>query len=640
VNKEFPLPELNDMQDALPRQFGRFIVDGIAGRGRFGRTYLGRGEDGTKVMVRTVELPLDDERRRALAEALLRLCAAPLDHPAISRPLAAGVEQEVPFIVYEHLPGEPLDALLARDGKQSLATLLPSLTRIAAAIDFAAAAGVHHGALSTQDLIVRADTGGVTGLGLLQAVADAGLPVSPADDLSALSEIITAAVDTVPPAPADTGSALSLVAALQTRASEAPARAAAVSSSPVDERTTTPRESGPKGAEDEAVTRVRGERQRPRLTIDVGPNGPELKLAAPKASSGAPQPAGKKVDGPPQPAKREATDAPRFDWTRDEPDLTLRRDDPVAAALPDVTLHGASPHSATVVDARLTPVEQTVAGESARADRAKAAAPAPPPHVPAVPSRELFGVSSVEPPVSVQTRSIRRRWPLAVAALVVGLVGGFAGGYVAGQGGALAGLLPATRTAARNIPAPPRSASNAVDPATANRGSQGVGGDGSPRPVEPPRAAPTAPQPVPDNVPGASTAPPPAAIPPTVRESAPPVAPSRTRDAAAAGAARSAARARTPNGSRGAPAASSQATTAARGVAASGPGSIQVLSRPAGAQVFVDGRLIGVTPTSLDLPAGNHAVRMYLAGYRAWTTNVEVLAGAPTRVAASLEMNN
>jgi hypothetical protein len=75
-------------------------------------------------------------------------------------------------------------------------------------------------------------------------------------------------------------------------------------------------------------------------------------------------------------------------------------------------------------------------------------------------------------------------------------------------------------------------------------------------------------------------------------------------------------------------------------VAASGPGSIQVLSRPAGAQVFVDGRLIGVTPTSLDLPAGNHAVRMYLAGYRAWTTNVEVLAGAPTRVAASLEMNN
>ncbi|MGH9349256.1 MAG: PEGA domain-containing protein, partial [Vicinamibacterales bacterium] len=68
------------------------------------------------------------------------------------------------------------------------------------------------------------------------------------------------------------------------------------------------------------------------------------------------------------------------------------------------------------------------------------------------------------------------------------------------------------------------------------------------------------------------------------------------------------------------------------------PGTLQVESRPRGARVFLDGRLVGTTPLRLaDVRAGEHAVRIDLSGYRPWVTSVNVAAGSRQRVAASLE---
>ena len=65
---------------------------------------------------------------------------------------------------------------------------------------------------------------------------------------------------------------------------------------------------------------------------------------------------------------------------------------------------------------------------------------------------------------------------------------------------------------------------------------------------------------------------------------------------------------------------------------------MQVDSRPAGAQVFVDGRPVGYTPMVVaDLPPGTHSVRMEIPGYRPWVTAVTLGPGARERVAASLE---
>ena len=72
--------------------------------------------------------------------------------------------------------------------------------------------------------------------------------------------------------------------------------------------------------------------------------------------------------------------------------------------------------------------------------------------------------------------------------------------------------------------------------------------------------------------------------------------------------------------------------------ASSGPGSLQVVSRPSGAQVVLDGRSIGRTPLVVPgVSAGSHDVRLELPGFRRWATSVQVAPGTRTRVAASLE---
>jgi serine/threonine protein kinase len=87
------------------------------------------------------------------------------------------------------------------------------------------------------------------------------------------------------------------------------------------------------------------------------------------------------------------------------------------------------------------------------------------------------------------------------------------------------------------------------------------------------------------------------------------------------------------------------ATRAAREAAAPPPpapertsGSLMVDSRPAGARVFVDGKLAGTTPMLLDAVAvGDHAVRLELDGFNPWTSTARVVGGERIRVSGSLE---
>ena len=67
-------------------------------------------------------------------------------------------------------------------------------------------------------------------------------------------------------------------------------------------------------------------------------------------------------------------------------------------------------------------------------------------------------------------------------------------------------------------------------------------------------------------------------------------------------------------------------------------GSLQVASRPAGAQVFVDDNLIGTTPLLLsDVAAGARSLRLELSGYKIWTRSILIEPSARSRVSASLE---
>ena len=68
-----------------------------------------------------------------------------------------------------------------------------------------------------------------------------------------------------------------------------------------------------------------------------------------------------------------------------------------------------------------------------------------------------------------------------------------------------------------------------------------------------------------------------------------------------------------------------------------GIGSILAETRPPGAAVWLDQRLVGETPVSIpDVPAGAHRIEFRLDGYRTWITTVEVAPATQARVAASL----
>jgi hypothetical protein len=65
---------------------------------------------------------------------------------------------------------------------------------------------------------------------------------------------------------------------------------------------------------------------------------------------------------------------------------------------------------------------------------------------------------------------------------------------------------------------------------------------------------------------------------------------------------------------------------------------LTVESRPAGAKVFLDGRLVGTTPMTVpDVTAGEHALYLDRDGYQRWSSAVRVVTTERNRVTASLD---
>ncbi|MGC1943662.1 MAG: PEGA domain-containing protein, partial [Candidatus Acidiferrales bacterium] len=67
------------------------------------------------------------------------------------------------------------------------------------------------------------------------------------------------------------------------------------------------------------------------------------------------------------------------------------------------------------------------------------------------------------------------------------------------------------------------------------------------------------------------------------------------------------------------------------------PAKVAVHSTPDGAEIYLDGQLIGSTPSTLELPAGNHELSVRLSGYQDWTRSMRVLSGSEINLDAKLE---
>jgi hypothetical protein len=66
-------------------------------------------------------------------------------------------------------------------------------------------------------------------------------------------------------------------------------------------------------------------------------------------------------------------------------------------------------------------------------------------------------------------------------------------------------------------------------------------------------------------------------------------------------------------------------------------GSIAIRSTPDGAEVYADNAFIGNAPATLKLSAGQHTIRVSLAGYRDWSRDITVQGGSDAHLTATME---
>ncbi len=539
------------------------------GAGRFGPVYRAEDERGIAgtVALKVFSLPLSVAQAAALAQALTSLCEAPLDHPTIVAPIAAGLAETTPWVAEPYVNGTPLDAILRRQGPQPLADVLLRITQVAGALDFAAAAGVHHGALHPRDILFAGDRTLVTGFGVVQALNDAalempmsgsvvspqqalGAPVGHADDIFALAAITFEVLFGHPLR--DRASLRSLIAPVEGVDHERLRNVlmGALAEDPADRPAT--------------ALAFAGELQK---SIDVGVREPvrPMRVDAPALTSSMPA-----VADVPMPVRVPVP----------VDDLPLRTEEPAvvrnpAAFEPEVAAFEPEFETHRVADRVFEP-------------ELPPASPAVSPTV-VMPGRD-FGFES---------RARERSgvpWVPVVAMLALAALMGFGAGFVVGQREA----TPAPRSAERAVsraerepqPAPTTGQDFTESPLPESAERQPSTAGPTPQSVEEGPVLPSEPEIEPERVPPAATR---------------------------AGSA-------TP---RQVPSAD---------VTPDGRASLEVVSRPAGAQVFLDGRLVGRTPLVLSgVNPGEHAVRLTMPGHQRWVTNVNVAPGLRARVAASLE---
>jgi serine/threonine protein kinase len=161
---------------APPPAFGPFRVLHQIGVGALGPVF--RTYEPTRdrlVAVKVFRLDVTPEHAQSLADELSRAAEAGLFHASIVEPVAAGIEGTVAYRAEEYVAAESLDVAMRHYAPASVDKVLPFITQLAGAIDFARAAGVGHGALHPRDIFVTPDEARATGFGVVDALDRVGL---------------------------------------------------------------------------------------------------------------------------------------------------------------------------------------------------------------------------------------------------------------------------------------------------------------------------------------------------------------------------------------------------------------------------------------------------------------------------------
>jgi hypothetical protein len=629
------------------------------------------------VAVKVFQLDLPPERMHLLVAELEALVAVGLVHPAIAAPLATGTDGIVVYLVQEYVPADSLDVVMRDHGLASPGDPLRVAAQLAAALDFAAAVEVHHGALHPRDVLISPGDTRLTGLGVAGAIEKAGVTASLRRPYAAPERIEGGAWDRR----ADVFSLAALIhemiwgRRLTATGEEAAgaltevpggnltvlraAFARALAPKPADRFDTAHefaaalRKAFPGVSLIDPQSPVVGRKStaEPRLPLDDPPvrrdfEGRPLRgMAVEDALQSAPTNDGA-VDGA-------ATERPA--------DLKVRTTlDPGPDTLGELELRAAetiqdegrdvAPALATsdLLDANPEPVAVSSAAQTAHTQE-----------VPLLrPGLALFGRQERDPPEGSADRTRLPLGPVATA-LTIGIALGFGAGYMFGGRPVPPAPAPAPAPAAPAPPGrewtegavnePPNESSSVVAPRPDNSSR---GGAAQPEPdatVNTGHAGRLLVQSTPAGarvfVDGREQG----RTPATVLDLARGAHRLRVQRAGYAAEDRrivvTAARstqsvtvelkrpATVAPGAARIPAPPRPATPGTF----TGP-ALSIDSRPGGARVFIDGQLVGTTPMSVpQVGAGAHAIRLERDGYRRWSSSIRIVTGEPNRVTASLE---
>lgn len=632
---------------ALPDAFGAFRVLHQVGAGTLGPVFRAYDAERDRlVAVKLFRLDLPPHRLHQLVEEFEWLIAAEAVHPGLAAPIATGTDGITLYLVRDFVAADSLDVVVRDHGPAPAADALRVATELAEALDFAAAVGILHCGLHPRDVLISAEQARVIDLGVCAALEKVGVSVPVRRPYTAPERIAGASWDRR----ADVFGLSALVYELLWGR-----RPAASGAKVADGLTELP------GADFEGLCAAfsRGLAAEPARRFDTAADFvAALTAAFPEVAHTPGRAAGptRSVRAPQDVADaRAAMDQshlaplePRLPL--DEPDSD-RSPEPAESATRDLRLDQpqrlARPSPDERVDARLQSAEASKYVDVEEPVPAMAAG-APELRPALVP--DTFTDSS---DAATRSRPLWSTWSVA-ATLILGIGLGFGGGYLVGS--------------RRHTELPPPSATAGPTSPDTTNGAAERRSDLAPPPI--PAQAASEPRAVPPDA-SVQTSPKPAADEPgrlLVRSS--PAGASVYVDGERHGLTPTAVK-NLPTGLHRVrivmdgyvaedrnvtiteakpaqavtvelerPRAATQKSRASSEPASSPAfaGVLVVESRPAGAQVFVDGKVMGITPLVVaKVDAGEHVVRLERDGYRRWSASVRIVAGERNRVTASLE---
>ena len=173
------VPPLNRDDAVLyfpPDTFGPFRVLHQIGAGTLGPVFRAYEPDRDRlVAVKVFRLDITPGQTAQLAQALEAVVNAGLSHPGMAAPVGAGVEAGAAYLAQSYVVGDSLDVVMREQGPARPGEALETIDRLAGAIDAAAARGLHHGLLHPRDVLMTAEGPVLTGFGIAQALAQAGI---------------------------------------------------------------------------------------------------------------------------------------------------------------------------------------------------------------------------------------------------------------------------------------------------------------------------------------------------------------------------------------------------------------------------------------------------------------------------------